>query len=305
MTEKNVVVLIAGPTGVGKTELSLNLAERLRTEVVNADSMQVYRYMDIGTAKPSRDERDRIRHHLLDIVDPDEAFDAARYLEVASPVIATLHQQQKIPLIVGGTGLYMKVLTRGICPGAPADHMVRDKLASEEQSWGLQRLHEELSRVDPLLAAKIHTNDRQRILRALEVYRITGTPLSYWQKQHRFEKSRYRTIKIFLYRDRAELYARINQRVCYMMEQGFLDEVQRLLDMGYCPELKTMQSLGYKQLNEHLAGECSLETAVYQIQRETRRYAKRQMTWFRADPEFSWIHARQEEEVLNLVDKAV
>ena len=305
MSENNPVILLAGPTGVGKTELSLKLAERLGTEVVNADSMQVYRYMDIGTAKPSREERDRVRHHLLDIVDPDEAFDAARYLEFASPVVEALHQQQKIPLVVGGTGLYMKVLTRGICPGAPADREVRERLMIEEQGRGLGQLHEELSRVDPLLGDKIHPNDRQRILRALEVYRISGTPLSHWQKQHRFEKTRYRTIKIFLCRDREELYARINQRVLDMMDMGFLDEVQRLLEMGYGPELKAMQSLGYKQLSEHLSDKSSLETAVYQIQRETRRYAKRQMTWFRGDPEFHWINARREEETLKLVESAV
>jgi len=305
MTDRKVVVLIAGPTGVGKTELTLKLAERLGTEVVNADSMQIYRYMDIGTAKPTREERDRIRHHLLDIVDPDEAFDAARYLEAASPVIAALHEQQRIPLVVGGTGLYMKVLTRGICPGAPADRTVREQLMIEEQGRGLGQLHEELSRVDPLLGDKIHPNDRQRILRALEVFRMTGTPLSYWHRQHRFETSRYRPVKIFLNRDREELYARIDQRVLIMVKQGFLDEVQMLLDMGYGPELKSMQSLGYKQLSEHLSGECSLETAVYRIQRETRRYAKRQMTWFRGDPEFRWLHAGDEAGISSLIDEAM
>lgn len=299
-----MVILIAGPTGVGKTELSLEIAELLAAEVVNADSMQIYRYMDVGTAKPSREERDRIRHHLLDIVDPDQAFDAARYLEAATPVVATLHERNKIPLVTGGTGLYMKVLTRGICPGAPCDRKVREQLENEARSRGLLQLHEELSRVDPFLGAKIHPHDRQRILRALEVYRISGTPLSWWQSQHRFEKCRYRAIKIFLYRDREELYARINQRVLIMMEQGFLEEVRKLLDMGYGPDLKSMQSLGYKQLTEHLRGECSLETAIYRVQRETRRYAKRQMTWFRGDPEFRWVHAEDQRGVLDIIEGA-
>ena len=305
MPGKNFIILLSGPTGVGKTALSLELAERLKTDIVNADSMQIYRYMDIGTAKPSSDERTRIRHHLLDIVNPDEPFDAARYLQVATPVIDKLHQEGKIPLVVGGTGLYMKILTRGICRGAPTDPAVRQQVLLEEQKYGLRRLYEQLNGVDPLLAARIHPNDRQRILRALEVFRLTHKPLSYWHQQHHFRESRYRTVKIFLYRERDELYRRINLRVHEMMAQGFLEEVQMLLDMGYGPELKAMQSLGYKHLTEHLFGRFPLDAAANRLQRDTRRYAKRQMTWFRGDPEFRWIHAQDLENAFESVIDAV
>lgn len=296
MTSRNLpIVLLAGPTAVGKTALSLRMAERLGAEIVNADSMQVYRHMDIGTAKPTPEERAAVPHHLIDIVDPDQHFDAAAYADAANPVIDRLHREDRIPLVVGGTGLYMKVLLYGICEAAPVDETIRGDLAREEAERGLAALHGELTRVDPALAGRIHPNDRQRILRALEVYRASGRPLSDWQARHRFEKPLYPSVKVFLFRDREELYARIDRRVEVMMREGFKDEVERLLRMGYGPELKPMQSLGYKQLLQHLAGEFSMDEAVDRIKRETRRYAKRQMTWFRSDPEFRWFDAKDEE----------
>jgi tRNA dimethylallyltransferase len=271
------------------------LARRLNAEIVNADSMQVYRHMDIGTAKPSIEERAAVPHHLIDIVDPDQPFDAAAYAEAASRVISRLHQDGKTPLVVGGTGLYMKVLVHGICEAVPTNETIRFELVREEADKGLASLHAELSRVDPVLAGRIHPNDRQRTLRALEVYRASGRPLSEWQDRHRFEKPLYPAVKIFLSRDREELYARIDRRVEIMMEAGFLAEVEQLLRMGYGPDLKPMQSLGYRQLVQHLSGELSLDEAIEQIKRETRRYAKRQMTWFRGDPEFRWFDAENEE----------
>lgn len=296
------VILLAGPTGVGKTDLSLDMAATLETEIINADSMQVYRYMDIGSAKPSAEEQARIPHHLIDVVDPDESFDAARYLSLARPIVDALHRQGKIPLVVGGTGLYMKALEKGICPGAPGDDRVREALLREVAERGLADLHDELRRVDPASGRRIHINDRQRIVRALEVYRLTGRPLSEWQEQHSFQHSAYGTVKIFLHREREDIYDRIDRRVYAMMEQGFLDEVQGLLDRGYGPHLKPMQSLGYKQLVRRLLGEITIEEAIYQIQRETRHYAKRQMTWFRGDPEFQWIDARKaKEEVFRIL----
>ena len=299
------IILLAGPTAVGKTGLSLDLAARLGTEIVNADSMQVYRFMDIGTAKPVPEERARVVHHLLDVVNPDESFDASRYLDLARPVLAKLHARGLIPLVVGGTGLYMKVLTRGICEGAPGDAETKERLLLEEREGGLAALHGELARVDPAAAGRIHPHDRQRILRALEVYRLTGTPLSEWQEQHRFSQTAYRAVKIFLFKERDEIYDQIDRRVHAMMEQGFLEEVRRLFDMGYRADLKPMQSLGYKQLAAVLEGRLALDEAVVQIQRETRRYAKRQMTWFRGDPEFRWIRAGDRDAVLDRVLKAV
>jgi tRNA dimethylallyltransferase len=285
------VILLAGPTACGKTSLAIKLAQSLATEIVNADSMQVYRYMDIGTAKPSAAERREVIHHILDIADPDESFDAARYLEVASPVVRSLHKRGKIPIVVGGTGLYMKVLSRGICSGPTSDPEIKEGLLRDESCKGLAWLHLELARVDPEAGSRIHPHDRQRIFRALEVFRLTGVPLSFQQKQHGFEKSVFSTIKILIFRDREELYDRINSRVEAMLQMGFESEVRRLLDMGYGPELKPMQSLGYRQMAAHILGNLSLDRAVYLIQRETRRYAKRQLTWFRADPEFRSFHA--------------
>jgi tRNA dimethylallyltransferase len=295
------IILLAGPTAVGKTELALELALHLGTEIINADSMQVYRYMDIGTAKPTREQRVLVPHHILDVADPNESFDAARYAELARPVIEALHSREKIPLIVGGTGLYVKVLTRGICSGAPGDPGVREQLFRELVEQGLPKLHEELLRVDPDAGRRIHPHDRQRIIRALEVYRLTGSPISALQSQHGFNQSMYRSAKIFLYRERNVLYERINRRVQQMMDQGLLEEVRRLLEMGYGPELKPMQSLGYKQMAAHLRGSCSLDSAVFEMQRATRKYAKRQLTWFRGDPEFRWFDAESRKEVFEWV----
>ncbi len=284
-------VLIAGPTASGKTAVSLELARRLSAEIVNADSMQVYRFMDIGTAKPTGDERRQAPHHLLDVVYPDEPFDAARYLELAAPVIADIHCRGRVALVVGGTGLYMKVLTRGICSGPSSDAEVRERLIAEEKERGLAALHDDLSGVDPDSALRIHPHDRQRILRALEVYYSTGAPLSLSQKQHGFRESPVRAVRILLLRDRDELYARIERRVEIMLQEGLKEEVERLIARGYSPSLKSMQSLGYKQMAAHLAGEFTFDEAVRLIKRDTRRYAKRQLTWFRGDPDFRAFHA--------------
>lgn len=295
------VVLIAGPTAVGKTALSLDLADSLGTEIINADSMQVYRFMDIGTAKPSPEERARIPHHLIDVADPDESYDAALFVRQARPVIDALHAQGKIPLVVGGTGLYMKALTRGLCPGPGADPETRRKILEELERHGLPFLYEELRRVDPGCAAKIHPNDRQRILRALEVFRCTGVPLSRWQDAHGFRHSSYRTVKIALCRDRLDLYARIDQRVFHMIERGLVDEVRGLLEKGYPCTLRPMQSLGYRHMCLYLSGTVSLDEAVRLMQRDTRRYAKRQLTWFKGDPEFRWFHAEETERIASWI----
>jgi tRNA dimethylallyltransferase len=295
------VILLAGPTAAGKTALSLDLAQRFATEIVNADSMQIYRYMDIGTAKPSASEKAKVPHHLIDIADPDEPFDAARYVDVARPVIDQLHGQGRVPLVVGGTGLYMKVLIRGICTGPPSDPKIRQELLLEEESHGLARLHAELLRIDPEAGARIHPNDRQRVLRAIEVFRQTGVTLSSSQRSHRFQEELYPAIKIFLEREREELYARIERRVDAMIDSGLKEEVERLLSMGYGSELKPMQSLGYKQMCAHLLDGLPFDRAVQLIKQETRRYAKRQFTWFRTDPEYRTFHAEDIEGVFAYV----
>lgn len=280
------LVLLAGPTASGKTSLSIVLSTRISAEIVNADSMQVYRYMEIGTAKPTLEQRQSVPHHLIDVADPDEPFDAARYLHLARPVIEDIRERGRVPLVVGGTGLYMRVLTRGLCSGPSSDAEMKKKLLAAEKSKGLGQLYCDLRRIDPESAAKIHPNDRQRIFRALEVFCLTGVPLSALQKDHGFKEQLFPTIKVFVNRERGELYKRINRRVDSMLESGLKGEVERLLAMGYAGELKSMQSLGYRQMSAHLAGAISIEEAACQIKRETRHYAKRQITWFRGDHEF-------------------
>ncbi len=285
------LVLLAGATASGKSLLAMELCARLGAEIVNADSMQVYRRMDIGTAKPSPGDREVVAHHLIDVADPDESFDAARYMELARPAVDSVRKRGKTALVVGGTGLYMKVLTRGICRVPPSDPGIKEELLADERRLGLANLFTELSLADTKAASRIHPHDRQRILRALEVYRITGVPLTAYQQEHGFADIELSAIKIFIYRERAELYERIDRRVDEMISQGLEEEVRGLISMGYSPELKSMQSLGYKQMARYIEGELSMDEAVYQIKRDTRHYAKRQMTWFRTDPEFGWYRA--------------
>ncbi len=280
------LVLLAGPSASGKTSLSIELSARFSAEIVNADSMQVYRRMEIGTAKPTPEQRRIVPHHLIDVADPDEPFDAARYLSIARPVIEDILKRGKLPLVVGGTGLYMRVLTRGLCPGPPSDPEVKRRLIADEKSKGLGGLYCDLLRIDPESATRIHRNDRQRIIRALEVFYLGGVPLSILQKGHGFRQRLFPAVKVFINREREVLYERINRRVDRMLEAGLKDEVEGLLAMGYAAELKSMQSIGYRQMAAHLAGAIPVDEAAFQIKRESRHYAKRQITWFRGDHEF-------------------
>lgn len=285
------IVLLAGPTASGKTSLSIELAARFSAEIINADSMQVYRRMEIGTAKPTPEQRRLVPHHLIDAADPDEPFDAARYLALAAPAIENICRRGHLPLVVGGTGLYMRILTRGICQGPPSDPEVKRKLIADEQSRGLAQLYGDLLRIDPDCAARIHPNDRQRIFRALEVFHIGEVPLSVLQKGHGFKKQLYPAVKVFINRDRDDLYERINRRVDRMLEAGLKDEVEGLLAMGYSAELKSMQSIGYRQMAAHLAGAISITEAARLIKRDTRHYAKRQITWFGGQDGFQSFNA--------------
>ncbi len=259
--------------------------------------MQVYRHMDVGTAKPTPSERRKVVHHLIDVADPDEPFDAARYLAAARPKIDELRARGVLPLVVGGTGLYMRALTRGLCQGPPSDPEVKERLISIEKSQGLEHLYRDLLRVDPESAARIHQNDRQRIIRALEVFYIGGVALSVLQKGHGFKSELFPTVKVFINRERDALYERINVRVEQMIEAGLKAEVEGLLAMGYGPGLKPMQAIGYRQMTAHIASALPLDEAVFEIKRETRRYAKRQITWFRADPEFRCFDAGDAEKI--------
>lgn len=294
---KTDIVVICGPTGIGKTELSIRLAEIFKGEIVGADSMQIYRHMDIGTAKPSRQQRARVPHHMIDVVDPGEPFDAARYLKQAREAIAGIKQRGRLPLVVGGTGFYIKALLYGLFEAKPEDMSVREKLRKQAEILGSSGLYDRLAACDPEAAERIHPNDTYRVVRALEVFEITGRPMSAWRQTHGFSDEPYRALKFALYMDRAELYRRIDQRVDAMVQEGFVEEVRRLLQMGWDKNIKVMQALGYRHILGYLDGKMDRAAAIESIKKDTRRYAKRQLTWFRKDPEVIWVKPDQEAEI--------
>lgn len=300
---KKIIVLL-GPTGVGKTSASLLLAQSLRTEIISADSMQIYKHMDIGTAKPTLEERSLVRHHMIDVVEPWESYSTGRYIEEVKPIIDGLHDRNVIPLIVGGTGLYVKAMTRGIFEGPPADWDLREELLEqEEQEPG--NLYRRLSEVDKEAAARISPTDQRRIVRALEVCLKSGATMSEMQALHT-EHLPCEFVKIGLTRDRKELYAMIDRRVDEMIEMGLLGEVIMVLGLIRTEarpwlaekhgsteinesQLSSMQAIGYKELIQHLEGNLPLPDAVALIKKRSRNYAKRQFTWFRKEEGIHWI----------------
>ena len=283
------VIFLVGPTGVGKTQMALKMAGLFGGEIVSADSLQVYRGMDIGTAKPMPEERRCIPHHLLDVVDPDQPFDVSRYCDLAHGVIARLHREKKPVFVVGGTGLYIRALLGGLIAGPGADESLRQILREEMKRLGKSPLYEKLRLKDKKAAAQINPHDGVRIIRALEVLELTGRSIVDHQQDHCFREQPYEVIKFGLTLDKMVLKARIGERTDRMIADGFVDEVRRLLAKGYDGSLKPMQSLGYRHICSFLAGEGDLEGAVRLIKRDTYRYAKRQMTWFAADREISWL----------------
>lgn len=285
------IAVIAGPTGVGKTEASLQLAEQLDAEIINVDSLQVYRYLDIGTDKLSQEARRRVPHHLIDVVDPDEEFNAARFIELAGEAIDDIYERGKRPLLVGGTGLYVRLLVHGILDVPEPSDELRAKYDRQAEQHGQDFLYRRLRQLDPQLADDVHPNDLVRIKRGLEVYDQTGKPLSEHQREHRFSRPNYHALKIVLIRKRDELYDRINRRVDQMMQQGLREEYRQLVDDGWDPDLKPMNSIGYRQMGEVLFGDWTLEEAIEDIKRQTRRYAKQQISWFRGEPQTHWALA--------------
>ncbi len=282
------LAVIVGPTAVGKSALALALAARFPAEIVSADSRQVYRHMDIGTAKPTPEERFRVPHHLIDVVDPDQEYTVALYQEQATAAIADIGRRGKLPLLVGGTGLYVKAVTEGLVPPAVApDPALRAALEERARTEGLQSLVEELARLDPVAAARIDRCNPRRLIRALEVCLVTSRPFS---SQQALRPPPYRLLLIGLTLPRAELYRRIDQRVDAMMAAGLLDEVQRLIAMGYAFSLPSMSGIGYRQLGMYLRGEAGLPEAVQRIKHATHRYARQQYAWFRLDePNIRWL----------------
>jgi len=283
------VIAVVGPTASGKTSLSIALAKALDTQIVCMDSMQVYRYMDIGTAKPSLEERDGIIHHMLDVADPDEPYSVADYVEAAEKCIDSILKTDRIPILVGGTGLYHKAISGGMTlGGSVGDEELRAELNARAQTVeGKIGLHEELRCVDPQSAEKLHYNDTRRVIRALEVYRLTGHPIS--AQQEAPQTGEYDLITIGVGIERPVLVERIRLRIHEMIKQGLADEVRMLLDRGISPEAQSMQGLGYKEMVPYVKGYVSLDSAIEQTWFGTRRYAKRQMTWFRRTPDITWL----------------
>jgi len=299
---KPKVIIICGPTGVGKTAVGIQLAEKLDGEIISADSMQIYRCMDIGTAKPTADEQSRIPHHMIDIVDPDENFDAVRFAEMARDKVMQLHQRGVMPLVVGGTGLYIKALLQGLFQSNPVDPKTRERLMKEAVENGSGILYDRLKRVDPNTADRLHPNDSHRIIRALETIESTGRSISEHQQAHGFADEPFNALKICLQIDRQKLYDRIDQRVDFMIEAGFVDEVKKLLGMDYSADLKSMQSIGYRHMADFLEGRLSWDECVRTLKRDTRRFAKRQFTWFGADQQIQWYEPDQLNEIVRLVE---
>jgi tRNA dimethylallyltransferase len=295
------IVVVCGPTGVGKTGFAIELARRLGGEIVGADSMQIYRRMDIGTAKPTAEERSQAVHHMVDIVDPDEDFDALVYAKRADRCIEQVTAGSKTPLVVGGTGLYIKALVHGLAEGAATDPQIRHKLQAELASLGAPAMHERLQVRDGAAAGRIHPNDGYRILRALEVLEITGRSMTYHHRSHGFSRLRHHALYIGLTMPREILYERINKRVDRMIAEGLVDEVRFLLDKGYDPELKSMQSLGYRHMVDYIQGRLTRDAAVHTLKRDHRHYAKRQMTWFGANPGMNWIRPDQHRDAVKLI----
>jgi len=296
------VLVLIGPTAVGKTALSLALAERFSCEIVGLDSMQIYRHMDIGTAKATAEERARVPHHLLDVVSPDEEYHVARYVADATQACREIIARGNRPLLVGGTGLYLKGLLEGLfeIPGIP--EAVRESLRQRLAEEGRAVLFAELAQCDPESASRIHPNDTHRLLRALEIFQATGRSWSEHLREQQAQPSLATVLQIGLDCEREALYERINLRVEKMVEEGLLGEVEKLLAMGYDPGLKAMQSIGYRHMLQYLQGQWDWDETLFLLARDTRRYAKRQMTWFGNDPNIRWFAPSETEAIFNCVE---
>lgn len=298
------IVILCGPTAVGKSALALEFAEKLNGEIISADSQQVWRELDIGTAKPSPAERKQVPHYLIDVASPDETFDVSRYAALADTAIAAITARGRLPIVVGGAGMYIRVLLYGLCEAPPQDLALRRQFAVRLEKEGLPALYEELKKIDPAAAQKIHPNDKTRTLRALEVHKITGKPISELQQAHAFRHPRYEALQIGLNCDRALLHEKISQRTDWMIANGWSEEVRELLKF-YSPDSQALQSIGYRQLVAYLQGHIPLEEAVQKIKQQTLSLARRQLTWFRADPKIHWMDAANKNEIAILALKAI
>ncbi len=291
------VVVIVGPTAVGKSRVAVEVAKAFETEVLTADSRQVYRGMDVGTDKPALEERQAVPHRLIDLVNPDEPFNAGLYRRQAIDEIERLYRDRRLPLVVGGTGLYVRTLLKGLCDAPPADPIVRAALRQEAKDQGHERLYARLVEVDPVTAARLHPRDESKVIRALEVQQLSGRRMSEFQQEHGFAERPFSTLIIGLNRDRDALYRRIEERIDWQLAHGLIEETQRLLIQGHQRTSAAMKGLGYRQVAEHLAGEYDAAEMVRRFKRDTRHFSKRQMTWFRKEPGIQWLTIEESDSV--------
>lgn len=306
--EKKPLVILTGPTAVGKTKLSIELAKALDGEIISADSMQVYRYMDVGTAKITKDEMDGVTHYLIDEIDPREEFNVVKFQTLAKHYMEDIYRKEKVPIIVGGTGFYIQSVLYDInFAENEEDTTYRMELEELAKQKGANYLHEMLKDIDPISYESIHENNIKRVIRALEYYKQTGTPISAHNEEQRKNESPYAFTYFVLNNEREVLYKNIDKRVDIMVDNGLLDEVKHLKDLGYTRDLVSMQGLGYKEILAYLDGECTLEEAIYILKRDTRHFAKRQLTWFKREKDVTWVNKQEfdqkEEEILSFMLK--
>ena len=286
------LIFILGPTAVGKTEISIIGAQQLNAEIISLDSRQLYRHMDIGTAKPTSEERRQVPHHLIDFVEPDQSFTVADYQKLADQKVEEIWKRGKQPMFVGGSGLYFRAVLDGLFEGPTADPELRAKLRQDARKFGKEKLHQKLAKIDPKTAENVHPNDLVRVIRAIEVYEKTGEPISKLQRQWDEEPPRYDFVAVGLNRSRELLYQRIDQRVDEMIKRGLIEEVKKLLEL-YPRDCRAMQSFGYKEIASYLNGEIGLQEAIELTCQRTRHFAKRQLTWFRNDGRIRWLDVNQ------------
>lgn len=288
---KKPLIVLTGPTAVGKTSLSIALARAVEGEIISADSMQVYKHMDIGSAKIKKEEMEGIPHYLIDVLEPDEEFHVVRFQEMAKEAMKEIYSKGKIPILTGGTGFYIQAVVKDIDFSQDTEKSsVRERLENLAQEKGGEYLHELLAQRDPESAEKIHPNNIKRVIRALEYYELTGEKISLHNEREGEKVSPYNTAYFVLNDHRERLYERIDRRVDQMLDEGLVEEVRRLAQMGYTRDMVSMQGLGYKEILAYFEGEYSLEEAVYVLKRDTRHFAKRQLTWFRREKDVIWVN---------------
>lgn len=292
--KKKPLIVLTGPTAVGKTALSINLAKAVGGEIISADSMQVYKHMDIGSAKIMPEEMDGVPHHLVDILEPDEEFHIARFQQLAKEAMEGIYQRGNVPILVGGTGFYIQSITKDVdFTETDTDTAYRSEMESFAKEHGAEALHDRLREVDPDAAAEIHANNVKRVIRALEFYHQTGTMISKHNQEQKEKECPY-DLRYFVLNDiRSRLYERIELRIDQMVKHGLIEEVQKLKDMGYTRNMVSMQGLGYKEILAYLDGDYALDEAIYVLKRDTRHFAKRQITWFKREKDVIWVNKNE------------